>query len=219
MTKYADGRIYCIRERMNNDRIVYVGSTTQSLSRRMSQHRCEMKRQPEIKIYALMNRVGVENFHIELLHPFPCANKEELVAEEGRCIRQHQPEGNVRIEGQTKKEWYEVNKTAVIVRQKAYRDANKQHIAARDKKYVEENKETVIARKKEYYESHKEEAKERQKAYYETHKEAASAHQKVYAAANKAKIAAYQKQYREAHKAEIAASKKQWYEAHKAAAA
>ena len=40
---YKNGKIYCIRNNINDD--IYVGSTTQPLSKRMAQHREDAKRE------------------------------------------------------------------------------------------------------------------------------------------------------------------------------
>jgi predicted GIY-YIG superfamily endonuclease len=37
---YKNGKIYCIRNKINDD--VYIGSTTQPLSQRMAKHRSEI---------------------------------------------------------------------------------------------------------------------------------------------------------------------------------
>ena len=66
---YANGKIYCIRNRAAGDSIVYVGSTTQALCERMSSHRRAIGHS-NMKLYKLMEDVGVDQFHIELIHDF-----------------------------------------------------------------------------------------------------------------------------------------------------
>ena len=39
---YANGRIYCIRNHIDDD--IYVGATTQTLSKRMQKHKSDAKR-------------------------------------------------------------------------------------------------------------------------------------------------------------------------------
>jgi len=89
---YANSKVYCLRQSNDNDRIVYIGSTTRTLSERMAEHRrCTITR-PKSKIHNHMRDVGVDHFYIELLTDFPCDRKEQLHAEEGRHIRLHKDE-------------------------------------------------------------------------------------------------------------------------------
>ena len=191
---YVNGKIYCIRNRAENDKIVYVGSSVRPLSERMNQHRQSMKRKPNFKIYALMATVGVDNFHIELIHNFPCENKEQLLAEEGRLIRLHDTVNagcNMNVAGQ------QLDPVLKANREKAYRDANKEKKANVDKLYQE---------------MHKDERKAYMKTYNEENAEQIAAQQKTYREAHKAEVVAKKKEYYEAHKAEITAYKKAWFQ-------
>ena len=92
---YANGKIYCLRNRKDNDRIVYVGSTVRPLSERMAEHRSEAKCQKHCALHKKMDEVGIEHFHIELVVDFPCERREQLLAEEGRHIRLQKNAENV----------------------------------------------------------------------------------------------------------------------------
>jgi len=201
-TRYAAGKIYCIRNRKAGDGIVYVGSTTQALCERMSQHRRNVKHRPEGKLYMLMNKVGVEHFYIELVSPFPCKNKDELFREEGRHIRLHRPECNTYIAGQTKKENYEANRETVCAQQKAYYEANRAAVNARNKKYNEANREAIDAWQKAYREANHESRAVQNKAYREANRVAIAARDKAYRATHRESIAAYKKAYSERKKGE-----------------
>ena len=128
MPDYANGKVYVIRNRAAGDGVVYVGSTTQALCERMNQHRRDMKRHPDWKLYKLMADVGVQHFHVELLADFRCERREQLMAEEGRHIRALRPECNTIIAGRTAKEWRsdrrEANPGVDAARSKAWADAN-----------------------------------------------------------------------------------------------
>ena len=67
---YQNGKIYCIRNNIDDD--IYVGSTTQSLSRRMSKHRIDMnsERTQNYKLYRKMRELGQHAFYIELIEEF-----------------------------------------------------------------------------------------------------------------------------------------------------
>ena len=209
MPDYTSGKIYCIRDRADSDKIVYVGSTTQSLSNRMSGHRAHMGRAP-MKLYQRMGQVGVEHFHIELLLDFPCDRRDQLLAEEGRHIRMLQPECNFKIEGRTKKEYREDNHTTLAAKQKVYVEANKEAVAAAKKKCYEARKEEISASGKVYREANKEAIAAQKKAYVEVNNDAVTAYQREYYEANKERIAARNKAYVEAHKEKTAAYKREW---------
>jgi len=200
---YQNAKTYCIRNDASNDDIVYVGSTVRPLSERMGDHRKAIKQRPHYKLYQLMARVGVEHFHIELLHNFPCENVEQLNAEEGRLIRLHNTVENgvnERVAGRGRKVYYEETKEAFLEKQK---------------QYVRDNQEAVNARRKAYRETHKEAVSDGKKDWYTRNAEAVKARVKARADANREQILAEQKKYREDHKEELKAKQKAHYEANK----
>ena len=68
---YKNGKIYCVRNTVDDD--VYVGSTTQPLSKRMACHRRGMKGYKKDRMfYSKMNELGVDKFYIELIEECPC---------------------------------------------------------------------------------------------------------------------------------------------------
>ena len=85
MPDYSLGKIYMIYPKVENveEGDVYYGSTTQSLSRRMSLHRSTKNCSSKL----LFDKYGVENCFIELVENYPCATKEELCKKEGEYIR------------------------------------------------------------------------------------------------------------------------------------
>ena len=82
---YQRGQIYTIRCRYD-DSLVYVGSTTQHLAKRMHQHRIAKDK----KVTSLNNVVcgDWDNWYIELYEHCPCNSKQELEKREGEVIRQ-----------------------------------------------------------------------------------------------------------------------------------
>ena len=160
MPDYSKGKVYRILQ--DNEKTVYIGSTTQPLSARMAGHRRDMKRHPHWKLYTLMAAAGVDHFSIELVADFPCERSEQLRAEEGRHIRLNKTaeEGaNAYMAGRTNKEWHAAydaaNAEAIAARKKAYAVANAEAIAVRKKAYVAANKDTVAARQKAWYQRKK----------------------------------------------------------------
>ncbi len=84
---FSKGQIYVIRNMVNDK--VYVGSTTQTISRRWSTHMTKMRNEKtkHFKIYRAMEELGVESFYIEFVEAWPCENKGQLCAREGHHIR------------------------------------------------------------------------------------------------------------------------------------
>ena len=174
MPAYSAGKIYVIRTRATDDRVVYVGSTTQTLCERMADHRRAANAGRNTKLYKMMRDVGVEHFHVELLADFSCERREQLLAEEGKHIRALRPECNVRIEGRTqkeyKREWRDANPGVDAARMKAWREANPGVKAAREKAYRDANPGVDAARCKAYREANTGVTAARCKAYRERKK-------------------------------------------------
>ena len=105
---YKNGKIYCIYNYINNE--IYVGSTCQTLSKRMAEHRQQLNcmKAKHRNLYKSMNEHGSENFYIELYEEYPCENKAQLQRREGEVIREVGTL-NKKIEGRTRKEYYEDN--------------------------------------------------------------------------------------------------------------
>jgi hypothetical protein len=172
MVNYRDGKIYCVRNYMDGE--VYVGSTTQPLSKRMGQHRRKSKTHDSLQLYQHIRDYGAENFYIELFESFPCDNNEQLRKREGEVIR-----GvgtlNKRIEGRTMKEWYEDNKQRMKEYGKVYREKNKDELMQYHKQYYEANRdklnEASRENSKEHYKANRERYQELHKRYYEDNKE------------------------------------------------
>jgi group I intron endonuclease len=149
---YQNGKIYVIRNHLNL--LVYVGSTTQALSKRMAYHRQDYKRKSTSKFYQACNEIGIDEFHIELLEDCPCESREQLLRREGYYIREYDSYNNGyngRIEGQTKKEYRQANKEA----RKEYIEANKESLAIQQKIYFETNKEAINERRRQRYKDKK----------------------------------------------------------------
>ena len=149
MPDYSKGKIYKILNTIDDE--IYVGSTIETLSMRMAKHRSKVNVKPHYKLYEHMNKLGVDNFYIELIENFPCNDIYELRAREGHFIREIATLNKL-IAGRTKKEYDEEHKEQI-------------------KQYYEEHKEHIQDKQKEYYEKHKEHIQDKQKDYYEKHKE------------------------------------------------
>ena len=80
---YNNNKIYCIRNNIND--MIYIGSTTQPLSKIMGEHRNNIScvKCKNYKLYETMREFGRDNFFIELLENYECKNLEELRKREG----------------------------------------------------------------------------------------------------------------------------------------
>ena len=109
---FSNAKIYCIRNSVNDE--IYVGSTCQSLSKRMAYHRGSVNTdaKKDRKLSSMMHKLGIENFYIEKIQDCPeCKNVEDLNKIEGEYIRQ-MGTLNMQIQGRTKQEYYGEHKQA-----------------------------------------------------------------------------------------------------------
>jgi hypothetical protein len=164
------GRVYAIRSHQTTD--IYIGSTKQILSKRMSDHRKEQK------LYLKTNKKYMTSFdiikykdaYIEILFEGEFESINALRAKEGEYIREMECI-NKRIEGRTQQEYYEDNKPHILEEAKEYYRENKPHILERVNKYYEIHKEEKHEYNHKYYENNKKELTEYQSKYREIHKE------------------------------------------------
>jgi len=192
MTKYQQGKVYCIKSPHTPN--IYIGSTIQPLSYRMSLHNYHYRKHTKGE-YSNLSSFDIIKFgdaYIELIENFPCANKEELEKREGEIIRESPDSVNKTIAGRTKQQYYE---------------DNKEHA----KQYYEENKETILEKHKQYYQDNKESMREHAKHYREDNKE----YYKQYREDNKEYYNQYSKQYRENNKESMKEHAKQYYQDNK----
>jgi len=187
---YSKGKIYCIRSHKTD--LIYIGSTCQSLSKRLNKHKTAYNyylktgRSTEYsyKIYEVDDAP-----YIELIVNYPCSCLDELRREEGKFIRSIDCVNKV-VPGRTKKEYIEDNKDKIKEYQKEYREQNKEKIIKNTKEYREKNKEKI----KKYKEQNKEKIKEYQKEYDKANKDKKKEYDKEYREQNKEKIKEQQNQ-------------------------
>ena len=147
MPDYQQGKIYCIRSHQTND--IYIGSTTQPLSKRMVNHRTKYGIWKEgrgcyTSSYELLE---YEDSYIELIEEYPCNSKMELELREGQLIRELDCV-NKFVAGRTQKQWREENRERILQQKKQYYEENKERVLEYHKQYYEENKERVLEQRK-----------------------------------------------------------------------
>jgi hypothetical protein len=148
---YKNGKIYKIIDIAYTTQ--YIGSTTQTLSRRFSKHKSNYKvwqanKINKISVFDIFEKFGIENCKIELIEAFPCDNRDELERKEGEFIKNNDCV-NKYIAGRTKKEYnkeyYDANKNKIL----EYREANKDKIKEKAKEYYDDNKDKLAEYAKE----------------------------------------------------------------------
>ena len=124
---YQNGKIYQITDIAYTK--CYIGSTTQSLAKRLSKHKTDYKvwkdnnKRHKTTSYDLFEEFGIENCKIELIEDYPCNSKNELERKEGEIIK-NTACVNRYIPGRTDKQYYIDN----IEKIKQYRLDNKDKI-------------------------------------------------------------------------------------------
>ena len=105
---YKESKIYAIRSHQTND--VYIGSTVERLSARMSKHRYDYKKHNTGRNYVSSFEIlKYEDAYIELIKNLECISKDQLLAEEGKLIRSTDNCVNRNIAGRTSKQYREDN--------------------------------------------------------------------------------------------------------------
>lgn len=179
MPDYSNGKIYSIRF-YDNDKLIYIGSTTQILAVRFGGHKRDIK--CSLFQYIQDNYNGdFKSCYIELLEPYECNNKNELDKREGEVIRQYKADTdyiviNKRIAGRDKKQYYIDNADKIKEYYKEYR-----------KEYYQDNADKVKEYQKEYYNNNQSKSKQYRQDNADKIKE--------YYQDNKDKIKEYQKEY------------------------
>lgn len=126
MSKYQNGKIYMIRNEIND--MVYIGSTISPLCKRWWIHKSHSSKPYNnsawCSFYPIIQEHGIDNFYIELYEDYPCNSKAELNRREGEVIREYKEKGlcyNKQISGRTIKE---------------YRTENKKYLSSSTKEWV-----------------------------------------------------------------------------------
>lgn len=164
---YKNAKIYVIRSYKTDN--VYIGSTTQSLSKRFALHVGHFKSQK--KYYSSFEILKYGDSYIELLEEYPCDTKEQLLRKEGELIRQTNNCVNKVIAGRTTQEYYVDNKDGISEKKKQYYADNKDGIIEKKKQYYIDNKNEIIEKQKKYYADNKDDINKKIKKYQEKNRD------------------------------------------------
>ena len=165
MPNYENGKVYCIRSHATVG--CYVGSTIQSLSKRLYSHKRDYNKwiaNNNLKYYTSFKVLehGVDDCYIELIENVSCNDKNELERREGEIMRITDNCVNKNILGRTneerkewKKEWKEDNKEKYLEYHKNYYNNNKDKMKAQIKITDNINKDKRKEYLKQYYQKKK----------------------------------------------------------------
>ena len=133
------GRVYSIRSHTRPE-LVYYGSTKETLCRRMSGHRSAYKQflAGKAKNMTSFRLLEIGDAKIELVELVEFTEKSQLVAVEGRYIRENECV-NKRIEGRTPAQYHIDNREHFKEIRAAYYAANKDTMLAQNKVWEAEN--------------------------------------------------------------------------------
>jgi hypothetical protein len=141
---YKNGKIYTIRSYKTD--MFYIGSTTQSLSKRLSKHKQDFLRYKKGKYKSKLSSfqiIELDDAYIELLEECPSNSKLELEKREGELIRLHKDSCvNINMSGIS----WKTNKKY----QGEYREKNREKYNKAASKFYQANKDKVLKMQKEY---------------------------------------------------------------------
>jgi hypothetical protein len=159
---YQNGRIY--RLVCNKTGKQYIGSTTQSLTKRKSIHKAGYNAWKANKRHYMTSYdiIDGQDYDIILVEDYPCQSKEQLHSRERHwienteCVNKRIPtrtqkesnEDNKEQRREAKKKYIEINKERIAEQRKQFREANRARLAEIGRKYYERNKEQIQERRK-----------------------------------------------------------------------
>ena len=155
MPNYQNGKIYKIHSYQTDD--IYIGSTTDTLSRRFSGHKTNAKRNLTVKSKQILE---YDDAMITLIENYPCNDKYELEKREryhienNNCVNKHVPT-------RTDKEYKLANKDKIKQQRQQYDFNNRDN----KHKYYEDNKDKILNRTKQYKLANKDKIKQTMKIY------------------------------------------------------
>jgi hypothetical protein len=173
MPDYQKAKIYRIISPSKN--LIYYGSTTQTLSQRLTDH-LKKKKYNKGGQYTSYLVLDCEDYKIELVENYPCNNKEQLFKKEGEYIKANECV-NKYVAGRTDKEWREDNREYLL-------NYDRERSKKRDKQKEKERKDT-------YRKNNPERVKESQKKWGEQNKEKRQIYEKIYRETKKQNNAIY----------------------------
>ena len=141
--RFKNSKVYKIT--CNVTGLIYVGSTTQELHKRLQHHKACYKRYLDGKFHFLTSFKVLENndYDIHLINSYDFDNKIDLLSKENHYIKKLKCV-NKNVAGRTQAEYRTDNKEKI----KEYYQDNKDDLKEKHKIYNQQNKIQISARKK-----------------------------------------------------------------------
>lgn len=127
MNRYENCKIYKLVNNVDDE--IYVGSTCNTLAKRLHKHKKDAKRRPDQHVYKHLDSIGWNNVQCILIEEYPCENKNQQLARERYWYDQLKPTLNMYRPSVTDEELKEYEKD-------------------RHKNYYENNREKVLERRR-----------------------------------------------------------------------
>jgi hypothetical protein len=137
--KYSDSKVYKIISTDSNNKFVYYGSTTLSLTSRFNMHKASFthwlkdETKNQAATYPYFKQYGIENFKIELIAKIDCKTHKELLTLEryhtdnNECINKNKPIRSVE----------EMKEIKRLISKEYYKNNREHHISVVKKRYHE----------------------------------------------------------------------------------
>jgi hypothetical protein len=169
----------------NNSGLIYVGSTIQSIERRLKQHEYNYRYYLENKNCFITSFLIIEknNYTIHLINSVQCIDKKQRNIIETLYILNESSVNKIHP-GRDDKQYRQDNKEKIKENMKEYRQDNKEKIKENMKQYRQDNKEKI----KQWHDNNKEHIKQYKKQYRQDNKEKIKENGKEYYQDNKEKI-------------------------------
>ena len=208
MPNYQDAKIY----KLESAGGLYIGSTTRTLSQRLSIHKNHHKMRCEGKPLNTSSHLVMchPDYKISLLELFPCDTIQELVERERFYIVSFPECVNIRMR-HTKEEMYDKEKQKQIEKYHQAREATREQREAIKEAKKEATKERQKLKEKERYAQNREALIQKSKQRYEANKEQILAKLREWQGAHKEQLVEYNKEYYEQNKAKLNERTKTYY--------
>jgi hypothetical protein len=175
MPDYQKSKIYKLWSPSKN--LVYYGSTTETISRRLSAHLYDYNKYNNNKTSSrYINSFKIlecPDYKIELVELYPCNNRQQLCKKEGEYIRENECV-NHNVAGRTSKEYCIENPDKIKATQKKFYDNNTEKRNKYSKEYIvlwrQENADKIREYQKKYRDANADKIREYQKKYRDSNK-------------------------------------------------
>ena len=164
---YRTGKIYMLIA--PNLRKNYIGSTIQTLNKRMTAHRSKYNRRDRTDYTSAFQVLEDADAYITLLENYPCNNKNELEIREGyyqstiECV-------NINQAGRTPTQRYIDNKPRILEYKKQFYIDNKPRLLAYKKRHYQDNRPRILRYRRRHYRANRPRILQNQKERYEAKK-------------------------------------------------